>query len=82
LTTAPVVPDSRRMGKQFTHAPYVRNSPDFRLFAYDPRDSELGNLAHVQLAMDRIVALLNDPDALGARVMALRSGTAKAIEGL
>lgn len=65
------------MDRQFTSAPYVRNSPDFPLFAYDPRDAELDNLARVQLAMARVVELLNDPDALGARVMALRDGTAR-----
>ena len=65
------------MGREFIGV-YRLNSADFPLAAPDmERDME-----RLRLAVVRIQALVNDPDALTQRAERLRDGTAKPIKGL
>jgi hypothetical protein len=67
------------MGKQFRGV----FSHDPALFAvFDPDEYEPVNLPGLERAIARVQALMNDPDALEGRALALRTGTASAIEGL
>jgi hypothetical protein len=67
----------KNMERQFLHA-YAPNSAQFQQF--EPENYEPVNLARLELSVARVRALLNDPDLLAARVIALREGSAKWID--
>jgi hypothetical protein len=67
------------MGKQFLGV-FRLDAAQFPLF--DPDDYEPVNLTRLELAIERVRALLNDPDALAERAQRLRDGTAKPIVAL
>ena len=66
------------MDRQFLGA-FSRNPAVFAPF--DPAAYEPVNLARLEASLREVRALLNDPDMLERRVLALRNGTAKPIEG-
>jgi hypothetical protein len=69
----------KNMERQFRHA-YAPHSAQFQQF--DPENYEPVNVTRLELAIARMQTILNDPDLLAARVIALRNGSAKWLDVL